>query len=222
MNKILPFIRLDLYTLKPYRKSLLLIIAIAVVMTIVLKSLTLFCLYLMMFLILMMIYPFSIGETNRLDTLYATLSLRRRNIVVGRYVFALCMEIVVALVTLIFTLILSAVTGIEFIASDIFLYFCLASFAFSFIVSFQFPIYFKFGYNKAKFIALIPLYLVVFLVTILPNLIKDSSIGFSFDSFILLFASHTIPAYGLTIIAGLLLLAASCGLSCRIYEKRDI
>ena len=223
MNKISSFVRLDFYTLKPYKMSLLVLLALAITMTIGFQSLTTLCFYLMMCLIMIMVYPFSIGEANRLDTLYATLSLKRRNIVVGRYVFALCMEILAVVLVLILSWGFSIFTTMEFIFPEILFYLCIASFLFSTIVSVQYPIYFKLGYNKAKFIAYVPLLLIFFGFILLPNMLRNSGITqMGFDDFLKLLMTYKLAAYAVPVAVGHLLLGLSCTLSCRLYERRDI
>ena len=223
MNKILPFIRLDFYTLKPYKISLLMLLVIAVIMTMAFQSLSLLCFYLMTCLVMVTSYPFSIGETNRLDTLYATLPLNRKNVVLGRYALVLFMEVVVSLLAVIASFTLSIFTAMEFAALEILFYLCIASFVFTLIVAIQYPVYFKIGYNKAKFVVYALLLIVFLSVILLSNLMPNTDLAKSgFDDLLQLFAINQFLIYIAPVAAGHLLLALSCLLSCKIYGKRDI
>lgn len=220
MNKIAAFTRLDFYTLKPYRNSLLLLVAMAVVMTAAFRSVSTLTFYLMMSLTLVMMYPFSIGETGRLDTLYATLPLKRGDAVAGRYLFVLCMEAAVVLMILVLGWFFSAFAGMELIAEEMAFNLSVASCLFSTIVAFQYPFYFKLGYNKAKFFAMAP-FLIFFLAVItLPNALKNASPGVDLDE-LLMSANSPALCAGL-VLAGHALLALSYVISRKLYAGRDL
>lgn len=222
INMISSLIRMDFYLLKPYKKSLLVLLALAAGMTVGFESTAMLSSYLMFSLIMVTMYPFSIGETNRIDTLYATLPLKRRSVVVGRYVFALCLEVITILLAIALSFVFSFFTSFEFVFKENLLVLCVMSFALSFMVSVQFPIYFKLGYNKAKMIAYLPMLLIFFVVMVGSNSLKSSGLDIDSANILRIFDTYTLLIFILPVIAGLVLLAVSCYISCRLYEKREL
>lgn len=221
MNSVYPFVRLDFYTIKPYGKSMLLMLVLAVLMTALFKSLSTLCLYMMMCLIMIIVYPFSVGETNRLDTLYATLASSRRSVVVGRYVFAVCMEALAVLLAVGMSWGASLFTELAFVTDEIAFSLSVASFLFTLIASIQFPIYFKLGYNKAKLVAYMPM-LLVFLGAVLIQNWTQGAAEAQFEVFNQAFEANKLLSCAVPVLVGHAVLALSGALSCRIYGKRDI
>lgn len=222
MNKTLSFVGLDFNLIKPYKISILFLLGLGIAMGFGFKSTSTLASYFMMSLMLIMSYPFSVGDKNGLDTLYGTLSLSRRTIVIGRYLFVLILEVTFAALALFCSWILSIVISAEFILINELFTLSLLSGAFSLIVAIQYPIYFKYGYNKAKIIALIPLFIVFLAVIQLPTLAKLFDWNFTWDSLLTNIMGNPFLMYVVPIVAGLVLLVLSCSISCGIYAKRDI
>lgn len=221
MRKTLSFVGMDLRALKPYRTSIFILFVLALGMGFFFKSIDTLSSYLMMVLILLMSYPFSISEKNGLDTLYATLSINRKTIVKGRYLFALSCEVVCVALTILFSWIMTLFIEIKFDFAGTLFSLSLLSSVFSLLVAIQFPVYFKYGYSKAKFLALVPLFIVFIGIIQLPLLTRLLSIEFEWSN--ISFAASDIPVVMyVPVIIGLALLWLSCILSSRIYAKRDI
>ena len=158
MNKVLSFIRLDFITVKPYLtiKNLCIFVGVALIMLIVNNSAGGAIGLLMAFAALYASYPFAIGEKSNIDVLYITLSIKRNTVVLGRYLFALTLDIFAGLFTFVFSFVVLTITQkgmdvIEALSAIPILFF-----VFSVIQAVQLPIYFKLNYTKAKFIAYIP------------------------------------------------------------------
>lgn len=222
MKKTLLFVGMELRSLKPYRVSILILLILAVGMGFFFRSPNMLSSYLMFVLILLMTYPFSIGEKNRLDTLYSTLSINRKTVVRGSYSFALMAEVAFIVLAILFSWIMSLFIRVKFDIAEILFPISLLSGVFSLLVAIQFPIYFKYGYSKAKILAFIPLF-IVFLGTIqFPLLIRLLGIKFSWIDTSFLVSDIPIYIFVVPFIFGLVLLWLSCLLSCRLYAKRDI
>lgn len=222
MSKLISFVRLDFHTIKPYKNSILIIIILGIGMGFGFKSASTLSSYFMMFLMVIMSYPFSIGDKNGLDTLYGTLPLNKKNIVAGRYLFVLMLEIIFVFLALLCSFALSVVCNLEFILSQELLVLCLCSVVFSIVVAIQYPIYFKLGYNKAKFIALIPLLAVFLIVIQLPMLVKLFNLNFSLEVLFANIAEKPLLMCLIFVATGLFVLAISCKISQKFYIKRDI
>jgi hypothetical protein len=220
MNKALAFAALDFRLIKPYIKSMLLFPVLGVILSISLKSTSILETYFMVALLLMISYPFTIGEKNGLDILYGTLPLARRTVVLGRYLFVLALEIVLATSGLLCSWLLSQLVGSAWFISEKMAIVCVSSCVLGIIAAFQYPVYFKFGYTKARLVAQMPLLLVSLAVIRLPTLLKQIRWNTQLDA--LLTGHRLVLLYSLPVIAGLAALALSCAFSCRIYQGKDI
>ena len=222
MNKTLSFMGLDFSLIRPYVKSILFMLGLGVAMGGGLKSTTTLSSFFMFSLILIMSFPFAVGDKNGLDILYSTLPINRRNVVVGRYLFVLTLEVVFFALALLCSWLLSMVLGVEYILASELFTLCLLSGAFSLVVAIQYPIQFKFGYNKAKIGGLIPLFMVYLVIILLPTLSKVFGFDFSWDGVLVKLMENVTLLCVASVLAGLMLLAVSCRVSCGIYAKRDI
>ena len=222
MNKIRAFIGLELRCLKPYVVSILVMLLLAVGMGVAFHSAGMASSYLMMMLILIVSYPFSIGERNRLDILYATLSIKRSTVVSGRYGFAVVMEIGCIGIALVVSWLLSFFLDAAFDLQETLLMLCMLSGVFSLIASVQFPLYFKLGYSKARMLALLPFFILFIALFQIPTIAEWAGYSFSWESFSLPTAGASAIWYMGPVLAGLVLLWGSSLLSSRIYKARDL
>lgn len=225
MNRVPMFVKLDFYTIKPYTKSFLILIGLAIVMSIMFSSVEMVSMYMMMSLILTMSYPFSIGDKYKMDMLYSTLSLDRRNVVVGRYAFAVCMEAICFILIPLLSCVMSFFIKVDFDISQVLLIVCVSSFVYALITALQYPIYFKMGYDKAKLVAFLPMGLIFIGITFLPKIFPEDGVSAETVNslFMGLYESASRPLlYALPVLAGFLLLAVSCFISCRVYKARDL
>jgi len=223
MNKALSFIRLDFITVKPYLtlKNLIIFVGIALVMILVTDSAGAAIGMLMAFAALYASYPFAIGEKSSIDVLYTTLSIKRNTVVLGRYLFALILDLSAGLFAYIFSFILLTVMqkGFNFMES---LYVILVLFlAFSLLHAIQLPIYFKLGYTKAKFLTYLPFIILPLMVVVFSSFFGDifslERISGLLDWFA---ANHLATALtGAVIWFGIM--AISYRVSLSLYEKRD-
>jgi len=223
MNRIAHFIYLDFYTINAYKRSLYLLILIGLVMGVIIGSVSSLPAIIMMGILVVVSTPFSVGEKNRLDTLYATLPLTRKSVVIGRYAFTFSMEVVGAIFGLLLSVALSVIFTIDLNVTEILSSLCIVLAVFSLVISLQYPLYFKLGYTKAQ-----PFTYILFIIGILATIVWSPGIS---ENFALLsglntlwegFSANPYLMYGLSVGIGFLFLALSCVLSCRLYQKRDI
>ena len=159
MNKTLAFAKLDYLTVKPYLTWRTLLIFLAVFSSIGYgtgepASVIGMC---MMCSVMFACYPFSVGEKNATDTLYSTLPITKKNIVTGRYFFTIILNLVMMAISLVVSIGVMVAFNREFVLLEVLLtaFICFAFF--SLVEAIQLPIYFKFGYTKAKFLTYLPL-----------------------------------------------------------------
>lgn len=222
MNKVLSFVQLDLRIIKPYLKSVALILALGIFMVFMFQSVDFILTYFIMMLIIYTSYPFVIGEKNNLDILYSTLSLDRKTIISGRYIFVLLFALGGIVLSFFSSWIMSAILRQEFESVSMLTISALMFCAFSFVVGFQYPIYFKFGYTKAKMIALIPMFAMFALIVFVPTM--ANLMGFEITltdlfSGILGFPAASILGF---FFGGLVLLGISGVISYKLYKGKDI
>jgi len=223
MNRALSFIRLDFITVRPYltAKNLLIFVGVALIMLIFNNSAGGAIGILMALAALYASYPFAIGEKSNIDVLYTTLSIKRNTVVLGRYLFALILNILTGLFTFVFSFAVLTIMqkGIDIIGALITI--PILFFVFSLIQAVQFPVYFKLNYSKAKFIAYIPFVVLPLAILAASNRLNNI---FSADLLIGIFKwfSLNLPAMVLFgIVIWLVIMAISYKISVSFYQKRD-
>lgn len=157
---------------------------------------------------------FSVYEKNKLEKLYGVLPLRKSEVIIGRYLYALCIVVVNGIIAAIVAYIVSIFTnkgmsGHEFLTylSVGFLYACL-------MVAVIFPLYFKFSFSKVYVFSNLPFYLIfviLFALTRKTNVLQQT--GPAVQN---LASNFTIAAIGFSL--GFILLAISCLLSCALTD----
>lgn len=222
MNKMTSFIRLDFAALKPYNKSLYMYALIVIFIGATNDSLNLIFAMVMVGLPIILSYPFAISEKNSLDTLYSTLSLERRDVVLGRYIFVFIIEMIAIAMLLILSIIKSNFIPLDITFKEIFLYLSILSMMFSIIISFQYPVFFKFGYTKGKLYTYIPLLLIFLFIGVLPSIVARLNININWEAINQMFAENLVLMFMLPILIGVISLLISCMVSVKIYERKDI
>jgi len=166
MSRLLSFVRLDFITVKPFitGKNLLIYAAIAVSLTAMSKNVASVMGIFIAISILYASYPFALGEKSNMDALYATLSIDRKTVVLGRYLFAFTLNLCTALFAVAAGAvgnILAGGSGTGMKAGEILLTAAVLSAVFIVMEATQLPLFFKMGYSKAKIVSMIPLVVLV-------------------------------------------------------------
>lgn len=221
MSKIAAFVQLDLLTLQPYYKSVFAILATGSVFGIVQRDAYAMAAICLVYALLLVAYPFTIGDKYALDVLYGTLAIRRSTIVYGRYTLVVLLYAAVAVCAVALTYGMAMLLGFSFswpamtmLVAVFFLFFALAA-------GLQLPIFFKLGYTKAKLITYVPLVLVPLVLYLFSAFTDFTGLKGLSDQVVLWTESHRLLTYGLLLLAGLLVLASSALLSRRLYEQRE-
>ena len=161
MSKLSKFVKLDFFTVKPYFtvKNLLLYGAVVLFLTIMSADISAGLGIGMMFATMHTGYPFIAGEKCNMDALYITLSAGKKTVVLGRYIFTMLFNLCFVLAVFAFSIAVMLAYGIfgngfQMAASSSLL--LLMPALFMAMQAIQLPLYFKFGYAKAKFISMIP------------------------------------------------------------------
>jgi len=223
MNKMLSFVRLDYITVKPYLtlKNLLIFLVVALIMITSSGSSVSAIAMLMVYATLYVSYPFAVGEKNGIDALYVTLSIKRSTVVLGRYVFALIVDVFAGLLAFSFSFVVLTVMQKEFNVLESGVVMLVMFLLYIIIQATQLPIYFKLGYAKAKLLAYMP-FVGLFLITLLvTNLLKDRFSLPQIISFFGWFAANPLMAVLLVFLILVGIIVVSYRTSLKYYNKRD-
>jgi len=231
MNKLFSFIRLDFITVKPYLtiKTLPVYGLVVIFMAAMSGSTVSGISFGMVIGTMFSGFPFAVGERSNLDSLYITLSVGRKMVVAGRYLYALLINIcAIAFAFVMSTVGLTAarmaninITATELTATEMFWIVLVLAAVFIIVQAVQLPIYFKVGYAKAQFINIIPFVLIGIGYFVILNFYgKDSGSGAAINDALSAFFSSKV--WGLAILAVLAILVfISYRLSAAFYNKRE-
>jgi len=179
---------------------------------------------------------FANQEKNHGDRLYGTLPLRRRDVVLGRYLYALILGTIASLVAWGLGYLASRVAGVDMgqlgprraslggtpglnslimwaAVGFAFAYFCFA-------VAVAFPIYYHVGFSKAYLFTMLPLYLVFLVGFLVTRAINPGSIAVSNTVQFLIDHVYLLPIGGLGL--GLAFWFASLFVSIRVYSHKEV
>lgn len=221
MKSTLSFVRLDLITIKPYLtlKNFLIFGVSALFVVYGTKTSVTALGILMGFGTLYITYPFAVGEKNGIDSLYVFLGIDRNTVVIGRYVYALIINLAFCLFALVITLAVSLIMRYPFSFTDNILILIILFFFFSFSQFFQIPIYFKLGFSKARLLAYVP-FLIIPLIVVFVGQLYPLFMD-KLDSFLIWITDNPIIIVGLLLVFWLTSLYISVHLSLKFYQKRE-
>ena len=224
MHKAMTFVRLDFLTVKPYLTPVNLCIfgTVALIMLTFNSSAAGALGLLMTFAAMFAIYPFAIGEKSNMDILYTTLSIQRNTVVLGRYVFALLLNLFVGLFTFAFSFVVLTVLQKGMDMREALFTIAALFFMFSLIQALQLPMYFKLNYTKAKFVAFLPFAVLPMSTMIGSSLFHGLSLpgqSVGLWAWITANALVIVPA---CVVLWLGLMFVSYKVSIGVYRKRDL
>jgi hypothetical protein len=214
---------LDYITVKPYLtvKNFIIFAAVATIMLITNNSAAASIGALMAFAALYASYPFVICEKSNMDVLYTTLSIKRNTVVLGRYLFALTLDVFAGLFAFIFSFVVMTAMQNGFDVIDSLSTILIIFLVFTVIQAVQIPIYFKLSYTKAKFLAFLPFIVLPLAILAGSKLFSDA---FSFEKLTGLFERFAAAPLTTALIGGVIWLAimfASYKMSVSVYKKRE-
>ena len=176
MEKVCKFAKLDLFMVKPYlKKYMLLLFAVSIPVIITTKNIYMMSFIAMFYGVIMVSYPFALSEKNNIENFYGTLSLKKRNIVNGRYIFTLGTMIFFTILSYIIMIVGNVILrqGLEY--SELLFVLVTGFFMSLILVSLQLPAYFKLGYTKGKIFTYVPFFVIAIGVPLLGSLMGEST-----------------------------------------------
>lgn len=221
MKQVLRFLKLDVITVKPYLtwKNLLILLLMPIFFVSFTDGGVSVMFLLMGFGAIFASYPFAVGEQNGIDALYATLSIKRESVVLGRYLFAFSADLFVGLVATA----IAALAGIfkeanvDWAQHSADLYIGLAFI--TFVQAIQLPLFFHLGYAKAKMLGVLP-FLIIPVVILSYNLFREKLDTF-FSSIHAWSSVNPMLTSVLLVAAWLAAMYLSYRISSKAYNKRE-
>ena len=216
MKDINKIVNLDYISIKPYftLKNLIIMIFLYLVYFFVTSNPLTANSAILIFSIVYSSYPFLIGEEAGIDSLYRIFGIKSEKVVLGRYVFALVLFIFALLISMVFSIIFSFFVETadirEFLATS--LAYLLIYLVF---ISFKYPLYFKFGYKKAKSISALT-FVLIGLLSFLVMALKDS-----LNKFFILMENNIFMTLLISLILVLVIVFISIKSSQKFYKNRD-
>ena len=209
-------IKLDLISMRHYItfKNFAVMTFIAILYMYIMGSPVITISLAMLFGIVFSSYPFLLGENSGIDGLYRIYGINNKEVVIARYIIACIIFILVSIFGFFYYFILALIKNL-LIGLDILEMIAMNFVIFALLVSFQYPIYFKFGYTKAKTFALLPIFIIGGLGMVL-GLFKENLKGVY--QFIFSHKEVMMIAFGILV---LLIILSSIKLSIKFYKKRD-
>lgn len=169
-------------------------------------------------------YPFTVGEKSNLDAFYTTLSIDKKTVVRGRYLFVLALDVCAVAGSFGIGLlggVIASLLGKEYgIGSDIWAFLALGA-VFVFIQAIQLPMYFKLGYAKAKMLSIVPFLLIGALYGAIAALGNGSGFASSMLDFSTKIAENKAMAIAAVAAAITVAVFVSYNLSVRFYKQRE-
>lgn len=171
MSQLKSTLRLEGYFLKPFLKSILILLVFPLAFAFGNQSVSVGITVTMGIAMLFASYNFVQEEKGNVSQIFGVLPIDERTRVKGRYLFV----VLAGLITLVFAVVLSSLVGIWggfFLAEEVVIGSLLGVLVFSLFVSIQLPMFYKYGYSKARFFTFIPYILVVVLAPTITMMTK--------------------------------------------------
>lgn len=215
MSNTLKAAKLDFSLVKPYLKVICFTMLLPIIFAAINRSLLTGISFAMCFIAMTTGYTFSITERNNMERLYGILPVRKRELVIGRYIFVLLLGAIALVISLITHPLVLQAMGEKVGSSDIISAAISGMLLYTFYTVFQLPGYYKYGSIRGRVFMYIPV--VGFLVTLFL-ISKFPSIGTIIGSV------NISPALLVTLSLVLILLmyTISIMLSIRILRNKEM
>lgn len=209
-------IKLDIISMKSYYtlKNLSLLLGVVLFYSFSRNTPTVMLSMTLTFAVMFSSNPFLLGENSGIDALYKIFSIDSKKVVIGRYILAGLIFIVASLLGFSIYAIVSLIKNVP-IGLDILMFIGINFALFAIVISFEYPIYFKSGYTKAKNFWFLPIFIIAIIGMILGYFIKDFGLILNF-----VLENQRMLIIGLCILV-VLFLIISITLSIKFYKKRD-
>jgi len=216
MTKVLSFVKLDFITVKTYLKSIILFAGLIFLTASNIPT----SFYVLFMSMIYISHPFAVGEQSIMDVLYCTLPIDRKTVVLGRYVYAMVINITSCVLVYFLSLVSAVAFKITFDSKGALLAMGIILMACIIIQSIQLPLYFKLGYAKTRFLAFLPFLIPITVVIVLNSLSFIDITEFRLNLMQQIDNNRALTGI-IAIAVTLLSLVISYRISANIYKKRE-
>ena len=219
MHRILTSTKLDFYMGKSSLKTAAGLLLLAAVLGALSNSPSYAILISMVFAVTSCGAISSIQEKNHSEKLYGILPLKKSEMIIGRYLYALIIGVGYIIFAAIMGFVLLRIRGGSLDAFSYWVTLAVGFVYFCFGVGIAYPIYLKFTFAKAYLFTMLPMYIIVILLLMIS---RRANLTSNLGRLIIFFKDHLylLPVFG--IIAGLILLTVSALIANLIYSKKEI
>lgn len=151
MSSINKIVRLDYISIKPYLtlKNLIILLGISTFYVLMGNNSSLIFGIATIFAILYSTYPFLVGEQSGIDYLYKVFGISNKDIVFGRYLTSILINVIAIVAGLVINFVFSFFTKKGFTLELLILIPMMFAFC-QLVINAQYPFYFKLGYAKGR------------------------------------------------------------------------
>ena len=219
MNRILSATKLDFYASKSMLKLISLLVLLGVVIGVVTHGPDYMMMFIMVFGVTSSGSVFSMYEKSHSDKLFGVLPLKKSDMVLGRYLYALIIGVCYIVVGAILGLAMSLVMDGRVNALSYWATLAVAFCYYSFATGVAYPVYYKFTFAKAYIFTMIPMYVIVVAYLILTRRTDITATLAQASQF---FGVHIylLPIFGL--VTGLAIFATSATIAQLIYSHKEL
>lgn len=219
MHRILNATKLDFFATKSSLKMTAILLLIGVVIGVVSHSPIYTMIFTMVFAVTSCGSVFPTHEKSHSDKLYGILPLKKSEMIVGRYLFALAIGAVYDLFAGILGFTMSRIMNVSLDPFTFWTTLMLAFIYFSFAVGVSYPIYLKFSFAKAYVFTMLPMYVIAVMILFLT---KKTNFISNLSQVMRFFTDNQalIPIFGILI--GLALLSISALIANLIYTRKEL
>jgi ABC-type transport system involved in multi-copper enzyme maturation permease subunit len=212
MSATQAIVRLDLLTVRPYRKQLLVLVAVGLAITISTPDPSVALPAAAVYAALAAAYPFAIGDKADLATLLGALPVRRSAVVLGRYAFATLTFLGAAAIATIAMVAVAAARSIPLEPATTAVLLASSFAIFALTVGIQFPMYFAMGYTRARMLSYLPFAAIVLIAVVGAPLLPQGGADLTPDTAVTIAITT----------AGLAILTISALVSRRVFGHRAL
>lgn len=224
INNIISFIGLDYHTIKQnfsIKNHLAIIFFCLAFVGLGIGSETTIAYMLMCYGSLQISSVFAACEINGLDSLYASLPIAKKDVVVGRYLFALLLNLMVGIASFFITCFILFVFNIAFSTTSILVTIIVCFVIFTVLHAILLPLYFKFGYHKAESASYLAIIGLPVVLTIAGRVSGKNILRLMMLNTALWIRDNFEFTIILTVIIWTIVMISSCYISYCIYRKRE-
>ena len=162
---------------------------------------------------------FSIIEKNSCEKIYGILPIRRKQIIIGRYLYGFILGILNMVISIVLAYIIAMFSQQQMDSSKLFFLITFAFCYYTFAVSVTYPIYYKFGFSKSYMFITMPLYLLILLVVFISDKFNFNE---TISQLLIYFSDHYILFLFCGLIFGMFMLIISTIISYYIFKNSEL